>query len=262
MNNKPSFYAIIPANVRYDKELTPNAKLLYGEITALCNQKGYCWSSNRYFAELYDVSINSVSNWIKQLTDKGYIKNKLFYKKNSKEVDQRRMYISQVNPPQENLKTSPKKLGYPPQNNLDTPPRNFGYPPPKNLEDNTTINTTINNTDEVVVVVEKKNNNNVDFSNLIRSIDELLIDYKKDDLLLQALLNSKEKLFISEKNIFETLDDFVEQLKMKGDTHKTEKDFKSHFLNWCRTKRKIKEKEKTGEKRKRLTLDVNDLLNY
>ncbi len=70
---KPSYYAIIPANVRYDKNLSANAKLLYGEITALCNDKGFCWASNKYFANLYGVSLRSISRWISILTEKGYI---------------------------------------------------------------------------------------------------------------------------------------------------------------------------------------------
>lgn len=68
-----SYYAIIPANVRYDKRLSANAKLLYGEITALCNEKGYCETKSKYFADLYEVSERSARNWIKQLEDYGYI---------------------------------------------------------------------------------------------------------------------------------------------------------------------------------------------
>lgn len=71
---KPNYYAIIPANVRYDKDISPNAKLLYGEITSLCNQKGYCWASNEYFSSLYSVSIRTVQNLLKQLEQKKYIK--------------------------------------------------------------------------------------------------------------------------------------------------------------------------------------------
>ena len=64
MEDFKSYYAIIPANVRYDKDLPANAKLLYGEITALCNEKGICWATNDYFAKLYDVSKTSISKWI------------------------------------------------------------------------------------------------------------------------------------------------------------------------------------------------------
>lgn len=71
--NKPSYYAIIPANVRYDKDLCPNAKLLYGEITCLAEKEGFCWASNAYFAKLYQVSPNTASIWIQQLNAKGYI---------------------------------------------------------------------------------------------------------------------------------------------------------------------------------------------
>ncbi len=72
-----SYYAIIPANIRYDDKLTANAKLLYGEITALCNEKGYCKATNSYFAELYKVSKRAISNWIALLEDCGYIKTKI-----------------------------------------------------------------------------------------------------------------------------------------------------------------------------------------
>src|SRR5690625_1098654 len=99
---KKSYYAIIPANVRYDKELTPNAKLLYGEITALCNQEGHCWAKNSYFANLYKVSNTTISNWISQLVEKGYITREIKYKEGTKEIDNR--YLRIVNDPiKENL---------------------------------------------------------------------------------------------------------------------------------------------------------------
>lgn len=92
--SKPSFYAIIPAEVRYDKNLKPNAKLLYGEITALCNEKGYCWAGNEYFAKLYGVSIKTISAWISQLVDKKYLIRKLTYKPGTKEIESRILMLT------------------------------------------------------------------------------------------------------------------------------------------------------------------------
>lgn len=89
MNEHPNYYAIIPASVRYDNELRPNEKLMYGEITALANSTGECWASNNYFAELYDVTPQAVSGWINDLKRKGYIEVDIVYKDNTKEIKNR-----------------------------------------------------------------------------------------------------------------------------------------------------------------------------
>lgn len=77
MQEKPSYYAIIPAEVRYDNDLKPNEKLLYGEITALTNQNKICTASNKYFADLYKAEPETVSRWISNLVSKGYLKSTL-----------------------------------------------------------------------------------------------------------------------------------------------------------------------------------------
>jgi hypothetical protein len=122
-----NYYAIIPANVRYDKELSPNAKLLYGEITALCNEKGFCWASNSYFSELYSVSKVSISKWVNQLVARGYLSSDLQYKEGTKEILSR--YIRIVNDP---IKEK-----------FDTPIK-------EKFKDNiTSLNTTSNNTKDI-----------------------------------------------------------------------------------------------------------------
>lgn len=70
---KPGYYGIVPAHVRY-ADIEPNAKLLYSEITALCNIEGYCWASNEYFADLYEVGTRVVQKWLKSLKGIGAIK--------------------------------------------------------------------------------------------------------------------------------------------------------------------------------------------
>ena len=61
MKNKKNYFAVIPAPVRYSEKLQPNAKLMFGEITALANDSGYCYASNEYFSKLYGVTKTSIS---------------------------------------------------------------------------------------------------------------------------------------------------------------------------------------------------------
>lgn len=133
-----SYYAIIPANVRYDNEITANAKLIYGEITALCNEKGYCWASNSYFADLYQVTTKSVSKWINQLIDKKYIYSELIFKENTKEIEKRHLYLG-CNPTEEKFHTYGRKVPNATEEKFHTPMEE------KVKDNNTIINNTINN---------------------------------------------------------------------------------------------------------------------
>lgn len=132
-----SYYAIIPANVRYDPDLTPNAKLLYGEITALTSDKGYCWASNNYFAKLYQVSDRSIRDWLNKLEEKKYIHREYVYKENSKEIAERKITIA---PTEEFFLRYGKKVpeGAEEKKTRGTE-KNF-------LDNNTSINNTFNNT--------------------------------------------------------------------------------------------------------------------
>ena len=91
---KPSYYAVIPASVRYNEKLNSSQKLFYGEITALTFKTGECWASNNYFARIYKVSPSLISNWLRALE-----KEKLIivdYKKNGKEIIKRIIKITGI----------------------------------------------------------------------------------------------------------------------------------------------------------------------
>ena len=94
MEEKPNYYAIIPATVRYDNTLKANEKLLYGEITSLAQSTGECWASNKYFSELYGVKNNAVITWIRHLKEKGYIY--IDYEYSGKEIVKRIITIGSI----------------------------------------------------------------------------------------------------------------------------------------------------------------------
>ena len=65
---------MIPAQVRYAADIPAGAKLLYGEISSLTDARGYCFASNKYFAELYGVGIRTVQRYLDALKNAGLIR--------------------------------------------------------------------------------------------------------------------------------------------------------------------------------------------
>ncbi|WP_347007671.1 helix-turn-helix domain-containing protein [Enterococcus durans] len=123
-----SYYAIIPANVRYDQRLKPNTKLLYGEITALCNERGFCWAGNEYFADLYGVNKETISRWVSDLIKFGYLNREIIYKEGTNQIINRYLRINQ----------------YPIDEKRNTPIDE------KVKDNNTSFNNTFNNTKEYI----------------------------------------------------------------------------------------------------------------
>ena len=72
--DKPTYYTIIPAEVRYNKKISANEKVLYSEIFTLAQKSGTCFASNGFFADLYGVHKSTISKWISTLKEHKLIK--------------------------------------------------------------------------------------------------------------------------------------------------------------------------------------------
>ena len=70
-----------------------NEKLLYAIITSLACKEGYCFASNKYLAEKLDVNPKTVSSWISDLRDRGFIIVELIRNENN-QIIQRKIYIN------------------------------------------------------------------------------------------------------------------------------------------------------------------------
>ena len=55
-NVKPSYWAVLPATVRYDEKIPASAKLIFAEISALTEKRGFCYASTEYLMQLFGVS--------------------------------------------------------------------------------------------------------------------------------------------------------------------------------------------------------------
>lgn len=121
---KPAFWAVLPAAVRYDGELPPNAKLLYAEISALTDQRGYCYASNEYFMRLYGLGERTIRRLLSELQRRGFVT----IADGDGGKDRRKIYAG-INP----LSGNPAKNGREPGQNFPGNPAKNG---PHNKKEN------------------------------------------------------------------------------------------------------------------------------
>lgn len=185
-NIRSSYYAIIPAYIRYNKELKFAERLLYGEITALSNKQGYCFASNRYFANLYDVSISTISRWISHLVELNTLYVEVV-RNDKKEIIERRIYVIDNPYMQNNQHPYTQKEQYPYV-------QNCGYPICKKSKDN---NININKIDRLFnYIINKEQKIPEEFSET--NFDEIYSWLEYFDMLYtKEMINS----ISSEQNI-------------------------------------------------------------
>ena len=209
---QPNFYAIIPASIRYDKSLKANAKLLYGEITALCNQEGYCWADNKYFAELYEVDHKTISRWISQLETGNYLKIEHYPEKGNL----RKIYI------ENSAITLVTKKSLPSDKKVTTLVTKKSLPSDKKVTpiyENNTINNTMNRESNSLSFLE---------ANFPLQYEVLLMQYK-------TRIND----FVKFSEMFEAT---VEQERLEFDLSVLSGRFKKYARNWIDNQDKFESK--------------------
>ena len=207
--NKKNYYAIIPANVRYDKRLSPLTRLIYGEITALTNEKGYCFATNAYFANLYSMSNVSISRCISELKEHNYIR--VVYDIKEKNVDKRKIYINNL----ENKKLESEEL----KNNeeITNNKENINIEEYKENESINKNNNTNKNDDafslaKIKLVNRIKLNDDTDLSNNIKEYNQNCLDGIKEKVKDNNIINNKNNNIINSNFLLSEFDSFVLEL--------------------------------------------------
>lgn len=218
--DKKNYYAIIPANVRYDKRLSPLTRLIYGEITALSNEKGYCFATNAYFANLYSMSNVSISRCISELKEHNYIR--VVYDIKEKNVDKRKIYINnlenkkleseELNKKNEKLENEELKNNEEISNNEKININIQEYKEDINKNNNTNKNDDAFSLAKIKLVNRIKLNDDTDLSNNIKEYNQNCLDGIKEKVKDNNIINNTNNNIINSNFLLSEFDSFVLEL--------------------------------------------------
>ena len=81
----------IPAEILLNKNLSDKEKIILAIILYLSEERKSCFASNKYIANIVNVTHERVSKIISALKDKGYVDVNLKYKIDTKEIEERQI---------------------------------------------------------------------------------------------------------------------------------------------------------------------------
>ena len=222
---QPNFYAIIPADIRYSKELSMFQKLLYAEITALTQKDWFCWASNAYFAELYWKPPETISRVINDLAEKWFFK--IFIEKEKWNL--RKIYIWEI------WKASWKIVK---TNTIDKNINSYWW---KHQE---TIDKNVN---KIIKDNIKKNNNKISKDILLEKKQKSFLEIFEEKILKneEFLEKIKNKFEIENESLKSSAENFLIYWTEKNENGKKEKwekqktfDIQKRFFMWLNNDRK------------------------
>ena len=159
----------IPIEILADEKLSDKEKIIYSIILYLSKQNSYCYLTNKTISELLNISITQVSKLVNSLKDKTYINIELIYKKNSKQVEMRKLI-----PISKNKDTYLTKVKYPLQQNFNTPIEEKFKDNKYNNKINNKYNGNNNFSKKNMANFEQRDYTNYDFTKLYANADMLV----------------------------------------------------------------------------------------
>jgi hypothetical protein len=219
-----NYYAVITSQVLYHKDLSCRQKLLVAMIANMSNERGYCFASNKHFAEAFDCEERTIQRDLSDLENKGIL-GRVMKLDAQGNLEFRSLVInSEFCHPLMTQKSS--------SHDTDViPPHDMGV----TIKTNNYKNKSNNNNNDVVEIVRP---------NYTPSLDNQHIEV---DQLKPILMQRTSWRDIQQRNgkytdeQFEvTVNAFIEWLKEKGELTKTPKDARFHYNNFAKRKRSEK----------------------
>lgn len=241
----PNYYSVIPAEVRYSKQISANEKLMYGEVSALSNKNGYCNASNGYFAELFEVDKKTVSRWINRLEKVGFLNVRFIFLNREGTMSERRIYINDF------IELPHRKI-------MDTPPQNNGGGIHKKVEQNiTSINNNKKEEEKKKIVNFYENNVTLITQIVSEDMDHYLNKGLTADLMISVMTEAVIRNKRNWKYIASILENcYQNNIKTAEQFAMSQQEFKEQQAN------KTKHKKETQKQEVKYNTDFSDYQKY